>query len=346
MLSSAEVGTLITALGCGIGKDDFDIDKLRYHRIIIMTDADVDGSHIRTLLLTFFYRQMPELIERGHIYIAQPPLYKVKRGKQEIYVKDDSELNAHAARHRRSTTRRCTSTRAAPPLSGPGPRDAGAPVHGSAGHHQALVASLRRAPARAAHLHARGDAGEFDRADWMRDWTRDLHAAASTRSPTARAAIAWSCARSTVIATRVHQCSKTEHGSATEKHLPREFFESAEYRRIAELGKTLAGLIGEGAYVTRGDEREEVGSFKEAMQLAARPGAQGPVHPALQGSGRNEPGAALGHHHQSGDAPAHAGAHRGHLAADEIFTTLMGDQVEPRREFIEKNALAVANLDI
>jgi DNA gyrase subunit B len=343
MLSSVEVGTLITALGCGIGKDDFDIAKLRYHRIIIMTDADVDGSHIRTLLLTFFYRQIPDLIKAGHIYIAQPPLYKVKRGKSEIYVKDDAELNRmllasaldNAGLHVNS---------AAPPLSGAG-------IETLARQYMEVQAIIRRWARRY------GDRlleqltympevtpAEFDRADWMRDWTRDLTMQLNGLADSPRSyrvefkQLDNHPARVTV--------SKTEHGSVTEKYMPREFFESAEYRRIVELGKTLAGLIGEGAFVTRGETREEIGSFKQAMTWLLDQARKGQSIQRYKGLGEMNP-------EQLWDTTINPETRRlmqvrieDILASDEIFTTLMGDQVEPRREFIEKNALNVSNLDV
>ena len=343
MLSSAEVGTLITALGCGIGKDDFDIAKLRYHRIIIMTDADVDGSHIRTLLLTFFYRQIPDLITKGHIYIAQPPLYKVKRGKTETYVKDDAALNAmllasaldEAGLH---------INQAAPPLSGPG-------LEALARQYMEVQAIIRRWARRyderlleqLIYMPA-VTAAEFDRADWMRDWTRDLalHLNGLSDSPRSYRVdykqIDGNPARVTV--------SKTEHGSVTEKYLPKEFFDSAEYRRIVELGKTLAGMIGEGAYVTRGDAREEVSTFKQAMTWLLEQARKGQSIQRYKGLGEMNPD-------QLRETTLNPETRRlmqvrieDILASDEIFTTLMGDQVEPRREFIEKNALAVSNLDV
>ena len=185
MLSSAEVGTLITALGCGIGRDEFDIDKLRYHRIIIMTDADVDGSHIRTLLLTFFYRQIPLLIERGHIYIAQPPLYKVKRGKQEIYVKDDNELNRMLL-----TT---ALDDAALYVNGAAPALPGAGLEMLARQYMEVQAIIRRWARRYdARLLEQliympvVTAVDFDRADWMRDWTRELAQHLNTLSDSPR----------------------------------------------------------------------------------------------------------------------------------------------------------------
>jgi DNA gyrase subunit B len=343
MLSSAEVGTLITALGCGIGKDDFDINKLRYHRVILMTDADVDGSHIRTLLLTFFYRHVPELINRGHIYIAQPPLYKVKRGKSEIYVKDDVALNAMlltsaldgAALHVNS---------AAPALSGSG-------FEALARQYMEVRAIVRRWARRYDErlleqliYMPEVTAAEFDRADWMRGWARELAEHLNTLSDSPRSyhveyrRVADHPARVTV--------SKAEHGSVTEKALPKEFFESAEYRRIVELGKTLAGMIGEGAYVTRGEAREDVGSFKQVMTWLIEQARKGQTIQRYKGLGEMNPD-------QLRETTLNPDTRRllqvrieDILASDEIFTTLMGDQVEPRREFIEKNALAVSNLDI
>ncbi len=343
MLSSVEVGTLITALGCGIGKDDFDLKKLRYHRVILMTDADVDGSHIRTLLLTFFYRHVPELITNGHIYIAQPPLYKVKRGKQEIYVKDEIELNAmllnsaldDAGLHVNSS---------APALSGAG-------FEALARQYMEVQAIIKRWARRYDERLLEQliympvvTAAEFDRLDWMRDWARDLTQQLNTLSDSPRSyrveyrQAAGHPARVTV--------SKTEHGSVTEKALPKEFFESAEYRRIVELGKTLAGLIGEGAYVTRGDAREDIGSFKQVMQWLFEQARKGQSIQRYKGLGEMNPD-------QLRETTLNPASRRllqvrieDILASDEIFTTLMGDQVEPRREFIEKNALAVSNLDI
>ncbi len=343
MLSSAEVGTLITALGCGIGKDDFDIAKLRYHRIIIMTDADVDGSHIRTLLLTFFYRQIPDLIKNGHIYIAQPPLYKVKRGKSEIYVKDDSELNAmllasaldDAGLHVNGS---------APALSGPG-------LESLARQYMEVQAIIKRWARRYDErlleqlIYVPAVTGaEFDRADWMRDWCRHLAQNLNGLSDSPRSyqvdfrKIDGHPARVTV--------SKTEHGSVTEKALPKEFFDSAEYKRIVELGRTLGGMIGEGAFITRGGAREEIGAFKQAMTWLIDQARKGQSIQRYKGLGEMNP-------EQLWDTTINPETRRlmqvrieDILASDEIFTTLMGDQVEPRREFIEKNALSVANLDV
>ena len=343
MLSSVEVGTLITALGCGIGKDEFDLKKLRYHRVILMTDADVDGSHIRTLLLTFFYRHVPELITNGHIYIAQPPLYKVKRGKTEIYVKDDAALNAMllasaldgAGLHVNSV---------APALYGQG-------FESLARQYMEVQAIVRRWARRYDERLLEQliyvpavTAAEFDRLDWMQSWARDLAQQLNSLSDSPRSY------RVDIRQVDGHPArvlvSKTEHGSVTEKSLPKEFFESAEYRRIVELGKTLAGMIGEGAYVTRGDARVEVTTFKQAMTWFLDQARKGQTIQRYKGLGEMNPD-------QLRETTLNPETRRlmqvrieDILASDEIFTTLMGDQVEPRREFIEKNALAVANLDV
>jgi DNA gyrase subunit B len=343
MLASAEVGTLITALGCGIGRDDFNVDKLRYHRIIIMTDADVDGSHIRTLLLTFFYRQMPILIERGHVYIAQPPLYKVKKGKQETYVKDDLELNAlllstaidGAALH---------VSAEAPPLSGLG-------LESLARKYVEVQAIVRRWARRyderfleqLLYVPALGTES-FDRIDTLRDWCRTLEQRLNTLDDVSRRY------RVTLesIAGGGHRVNlrRLEHGLSSEKHIPREFFDSAEYLRIAELAQTLNDLLGPGAFIRRGDDRQEVASFKMAMNWLFEQAKKGQSIQRYKGLGEMNAS-------QLWDTTINPETRRlmqvrieDVVAADDIFTTLMGDAVEPRREFIEKNALQVSNLDV
>jgi DNA gyrase subunit B len=343
MLASAEVGTLITALGCGIGRDDFNVDKLRYHRVIIMTDADVDGSHIRTLLLTFFYRQMPILIERGHIYIAQPPLYKVKKGKQETYVKDDLELNAlllgtaidGAALHVNAE---------APPLSGLGLEslarkyvEVQAIVHRWARRYdERFLEQLLYVPVLSTDA--------FDRIDTLRDWCRTLEQRLNALDDVSRRY------RVTVegMAGGGHRVSlqRLEHGLTSVKHIPREFFDSAEYLRIAGLAQTLSDLMGPGAFIQRGDDRQDVASFKVAMSWLFEQAKKGQTIQRYKGLGEMNAS-------QLWDTTINPETRRlmqvrieDVVAADDIFTTLMGDAVEPRREFIEKNALQVSNLDI
>ncbi|MDA0706403.1 MAG: DNA topoisomerase (ATP-hydrolyzing) subunit B [Proteobacteria bacterium] len=351
MLSSVEVGTLITALGCGIGRDDFNIDKLRYHRIIIMTDADVDGSHIRTLLLTFFYRQMPELIERGHIYIAQPPLYKVKRGKQEVYVKDDAELNSYLLAAALDGTALHVNKNA-PALSG-------LALEGLAKEHIAVEAIIARLAARydEAVLRTIGRLPEVgakttENLDELAAWAEQL-SAGLPKSSGDRAYVGTGGAYTAVLdrgdgdgeGVRI-AITREQHGISVTRHLPREFFGSTEYRHIATLHAKLNELLGEGAYVLRGERRANVSEFAEAVDWLMAEARRGQSVQRYKGLGEMNPD-------QLWDTTVNPETRRllqvkieDAVKADDIFTTLMGDQVEPRREFIEKNALTVANLDV
>ncbi|HET9388808.1 MAG TPA: DNA gyrase subunit B [Steroidobacteraceae bacterium] len=308
------------------------------------TDADVDGSHIRTLLLTFFYRQIPELIERGHVYIAQPPLYKVKRGKQESYVKDETELDAVLLNTALENAELHVNS-AAPPLQGSG-------LEMLARQYMEVQAIIKRWSRRyddrlleqLIYMPVVTPA-DFDRVEWLRGWAQELHQRLNSLDDGTRTYRVETRGASDGHGARV-LIHKTEHGTASNKYLPREFFESAEYQRIAELARTLAGLIGEGAHVVRGSERHEIGSFKEAMKWLFDQARRGQTIQRYKGLGEMNP-------EQLWETTINPESRRlmqvridDAVAADDIFTTLMGDQVEPRREFIEKNALSVMNLDV
>jgi DNA gyrase subunit B len=343
MLSSAEVGTLITALGTGIGADDFDLAKLRYHRIIVMTDADVDGSHIRTLLLTFFYRQMPALIENGHIYIAQPPLFKLRKGKSESYLKDDAELNA-ALLQQALEDAQLYADPAQSPMTGSALEtlanrwmEVSAIIKRSARRYdQRVLEQLLYMPEVSLPDH--------DNLGWITDWSTSLETQLNAHDEISRRYRVHVSSTETGIPKLL--VSRAEHGSTTEKHIHREFFESAEYRRIAELGKTLSGLLQPGAYIAKGEQKYEVATFKQAIDWLLDLAKKGQIIQRYKGLGEMNPS-------QLWDTTINPQTRRlvrvridDAQAANDIFATLMGDQVEPRREFIEKNALAVSNLDI
>ena len=344
MLASAEVGTLITALGCGIGREEFNPDKLRYYRVILMTDADVDGSHIRTLLLTFFYRQMPELIERGHIYIAQPPLYKVKKGKQENYVKDDVELSENLLRAALDEAV-LTPHRAISPLTGKA-------LENLARNYMTATTLIQRLARRydsavleqLIHLPLLDEAQSNDR-ERLREWTQTLMSRLNDR-PGERSvyqavvehrADGEGC--DVVIIRRTHNLERVIR-------LPTGFFQSVEYASLAGFGVKLAGLFDGGAEVRRGERVQEVHQFREVMDWLLDEAKRGQHIQRYKGLGEMNPD-------QLWETTMDPATRRllqvrveDAVAADEVFTTLMGDQVEPRREFIEQNALDVLNLDI
>ena len=343
MLSSEEVGTLITALGCGIGREEYDPNKLRYHRIIIMTDADVDGSHIRTLLLTFFYRQMPELIERGHIYIAQPPLYKVKKGKQEQYVKDDNELNNYLLQLALEKTRLHPND-ATPPIVGQGleqlARDyltvRSVVQRLSHRYDETLLDLLAELPA----LDVEALADRDRCTAWFDTLVERLNRAEAGASFAIELEFG---ARPEEFRAHV---KKRLHGVYKTFELGAGVFMSADYRRLSGFTRTIDGLFGPETFVASDDKKAWVGNFKSAFEWMMGEAKRGQHIQRYKGLGEMNPEQLFETTLDSNSRRLLQVKIEDGIAADQIFTTLMGDHVEPRRDFIEKNALEVSNLDI
>ena len=348
MLSSQEVATLITALGCGIGKEEFDLAKLRYHRIIIMTDADVDGSHIRTLLLTFFYRQMPELIENGHIYIGQPPLFKIKKGKQETYVKDESELNNHLLQMAIEDAELHINPNS-PPIQAAA-LEALAKEYMSSiaivqrlaqAHDDEVLKTMLKIPIR---MQSENNESEIDyNQDELQHWINSiLELLNANQSPGRRyaAEIEWNDEIKRVIV------QKFVHGLGNDDIYSKEFFESSEFKILQSVALNTNALIEAGAYIKRGERTLEVNQFSEVMAWLFEEAKRGQTIQRYKGLGEMNP-EQLWETTMDPDTRLLVQVNiEDAVAADEIFSTLMGDQVEPRREFIEKNALAATNIDV
>jgi len=349
LLTSNEIVTLITALGTGIGKaavesgksgvDDFDVAKLRYHRIIIMTDADVDGAHIRTLLLTFFYRQMPDLVERGHIYIAQPPLYKVKSGKEELYLQGPAELDSYLLR--------IALVNASIFTGGPnGTTISGETLTELARKHmvaQAVIARLTNfMDAAALRAIADGVALNLDTVEGAEASAAALQA----QLPDAEVAGEFD-ARTDKPILRI---SRRHHGNVKSSVLTQDFVHGADYAALAEAANTFRGLLSEGARVMRGEgekqKEEKVADFRSAMAWLIGEAERTTSRQRYKGLGEMNP-------EQLWETTMDPAVRRllrvqidDAIEADRVFTMLMGDEVEPRRDFIETNALRAGNIDV
>ncbi len=336
LVSSQEIAALITALGTGIGKEEFKPEKLRYHRIIIMTDADVDGSHIRTLLLTFFYRQMPDLVERGHVYIAQPPLYKVKHGREERYLKDDHELKDYLLRLALKD----------------------AQLH-PGDNRPALASEVLEEVARSYILAEAVIDRVALRVDpavlgaLLKNPEISLKDAASAQASAEYLSV--QCAAEGLLIepqfdarneAHLLVIKRMQHGNLRTSHLDADFLESGDHAQIRQTAQVLQGLLHEGAYVSRGEQERAVSDFKQALDWLLEEVKKAVTIQRYKGLGEMNP-------EQLWETTMDPDSRRllktqieDAIAADEIFTTLMGDLVEPRRAFIESNALGVRNLDI
>lgn len=342
MLSSQEIGNLVTALGCGIGKQEFDVEKLRYHSIVIMTDADVDGSHIRTLLLTFFFRQMPELLERGHVFIAQPPLYKVKKNRQERYVKDDAELDAYFLELALQDAQLFVNPNA--------PGIQGEALESLVSDFQNLLDDLapssRKYPPEVTHTLLRVPSLDnetlADEAK-MTTWAETLkNVLDKDASKVAEVDIAFDSEHNVYVPS----VSLLLKGSRKTVVLSKKFIEGFEYQQIKAMQERLENLLEEGAYIKRGEKSAEVEYFAQAFDWLQSEARRGVDIQRYKGLGEMNP-------EQLWETTMDQSVRRmlqvtvdDAIGADQMFTTLMGDQVEPRRDFIETNALSVVNLDV